>query len=161
MTTLALHPKSQLPALAGFIALTLAVGAISGVATAAGVSGWYQTLVKPAFNPPNWLFGPVWTALYVLMAVAAWRVWRIAGWTTQAMQLFLAQLALNFAWSFIFFGAHATGVALIEIVVLWIAIVATTVAFWRIDRPAGWMMVPYIAWVSFATILNASIWLLN
>lgn len=151
----------NLAALAGFVVLCLAVGGVAGFATMGGVTGWYQTLTKPSFNPPNWLFGPVWTVLYVLMAVAAWLVWRKVGLGAPAMIFFFLQLLLNFAWSFIFFRAHATGWALADITVLWITIVATMVAFVQIDTAAAWLLAPYLAWVSFASLLNASIWRLN
>ncbi|HEX2593825.1 MAG TPA: TspO/MBR family protein [Rhizomicrobium sp.] len=148
-------------ALVGFLTLTLAVGAIAGFATGSSIDGWYATLAKPSFNPPNWVFGPVWTTLYVLMAFAAWRAWRVVGWRGAALAMFLVQLALNFAWSFIFFTAHQLGLALIELAVMLVAIVATTTVFWRIDRAAGALMLPYIAWVSFAGVLNAALWQLN
>ena len=121
---------------------------------------WYAQLDKPPFNPPNWIFAPVWTALYAIMAVAAWRVWLRAG-ADLAIRLWLAQLVLNAAWSWLFFGRHNLGGALVEIVALLALIVATTVTFWRRDRTAGWMMLPYVGWVSFATVLNASLWYLN
>jgi tryptophan-rich sensory protein len=121
---------------------------------------WYAQLHKPPFNPPNWIFAPVWSVLYAVMAVAAWRVWRQRG-IDRAIGLWLAQLVLNAAWSWLFFGRHWLGGALIEIVALLALVVATTVAFWRRDRPAGWMMLPYAAWVGFATVLNASLWYLN
>ena len=148
-------------ALALFLLLTLGVAAAGGYATAPEISGWYATLAKPSFNPPNWIFGPVWTALYVLMAIAAWRVWRVASLSSRPMQLFFVQLAFNLAWSFIFFHAHATGAALIEVAALLSLIVWTSLSFARRDRIAGWLFAPYIAWVSFATLLNAAIWRLN
>jgi tryptophan-rich sensory protein len=141
--------------------LTLGVGAVSGIATAHSIDGWYATLAKPSFNPPNDIFGPVWTTLYVLMGVAAWRVWRHVSLNNKAMLLFFVQLALNFAWSFIFFEAHAIAFALAEIVVLLFLILVTMAGFWRIDRFAGLLFVPYAAWVAFATALNAAIWQLN
>ncbi len=146
-----------------FLALCFAVSGISSVVTADSLSGWYAALNKPSFNPPNWIFAPVWTALYAMMAIAAWRVWRIAGLENAAgaLTLYGIQLLLNFLWSMIFFGAHSIGFALVEIVVLLAAIVATMRAFWRHDRIAGWLFVPYAAWVSFATLLNAAIWRLN
>ncbi|HEX5305646.1 MAG TPA: TspO/MBR family protein [Dyella sp.] len=121
---------------------------------------WYAALAKPSFNPPNSVFAPVWSVLYLLMAIAAWRAWRKGG-HGPAMGLWLAQLVLNAAWSWLFFGRHLLGVALVDIVCLLALIIATTVAFFRRDRAAGWMMVPYIAWVSFATVLNAALWHLN
>lgn len=150
-------------ALVGFIVLCLAVAATGGAVTASSVGTWYAGLAKPAFNPPNWVFGPVWTTLYVLMAVAAWRVWRRRGepGARPALGAWALQLALNLGWSFLFFGAQAIGAALAEIALLLAAIVATATLFWRIDRPAGALFVPYIAWVSFATALNAALWRLN
>lgn len=149
--------------LAGFAALCLAVAAIGGAVTATSVGTWYAGLAKPSFNPPGWVFGPVWTALYLMMALAAWRVWRArdhAG-VRPALRLWALQLALNLCWSLIFFGAQMIGAALAEIVVLIAAILATTLLFWRIDRLAGALLVPYAAWVGFATILNAALWRLN
>ena len=144
------------------LALAFAVSAIGGWVTAGSVSTWYPTLAKPGFNPPDWIFGPVWSALYALMAVAAWRVWRTLGTVrNRALVLYGAQLALNLLWSILFFGAHRADWALIEIALLFAAIIATTIAFWRIDRPAAFCLVPYAAWVGFAAVLNAAIWWLN
>jgi tryptophan-rich sensory protein len=150
-------------ALAGFLAACLAVSVLGGLVTASSVGGWYQALDKPPFNPPDWLFAPVWTGLYLMMALAAWRIWRHVDhpWRVRALALFAGQLALNLAWSFLFFGLTAVGAALVEIVVLWIAIVLTAVTFGRIDRTAGWLLAPYVAWVLFAAVLNAAIWSLN
>ena len=147
--------------LVGFLALTLGVGIIAGLATEPNVINWYPTLVKPSFNPPNWVFAPVWTILYVLMAIAGWRVWRVTDFGSQALLFWVLQLALNLAWSFIFFGAHAIGAALIEIAVLWLAVLFTMIAFFRIDRTAGILFIPYLAWVAFAGLLNLSVWHLN
>lgn len=141
--------------------MTLAVAASAAVATEPDVAGWYSTLTKPAFNPPNWVFAPVWTTLYVLMAIAAWRVWKAAGMFTAAMALFLVQLALNCAWSFVFFHFHQIALALFNILALLFAILLTSVSFWRVDRTAGILFAPYVAWVSFATLLNAAIYKLN
>jgi translocator protein len=143
--------------LVGLLVLCLAVGGGAGFLTAQSVVTWFPTLVKPSFNPPAWLFAPVWTTLYVMMAVAAWLVWLRKG----SLVLFYVQLALNFAWSLLFFGLHSPALALVDIVALWIAILLTLLAFWKIDRRAGWLLVPYLAWVSFAGVLNASIWWLN
>ncbi len=153
--------KNNLLALTGFIVLCLAVGGISGYFTAAGVGTWFDSLIKPSINPPKWVFGPVWTLLYFLMAIAGYLVWLRVGMWNAAMGLFFIQLALNFAWSFIFFNAHQLGFALVEIVVLWLAIAATIWNFASIDMRAAWLLSPYIAWVSFATVLNASFWRLN
>ena len=147
--------------LTGSILLTLVVGAIGGISTADAVPTWFTTLNKPSFNPPSWLFGPVWTTLYIMMAVAAWRVWLVEGFKRNWLAPYVVQLLLNLAWSLIFFGARRPDFALIEIVLLWISIVVTLVVFRRIDRVAGWLLAPYLAWVSFATILNGAIWWLN
>jgi translocator protein len=144
-------------ALAAFLILCLAVGGGAGFLTAQSVVTWFPTLVKPSFNPPSWLFAPVWTTLYIMMAVAAWLVWLRKG----SLALFYVQLALNFTWSLLFFGLHSPAMALVDIVAMWVLILLTLLGFWKIDRRAGWLMVPYLAWVSFATVLNASIWWLN
>ena len=156
-------PPRQLLVLAGLIVLCLAVGALGAFATVSSVSTWYQTIAKPSFTPPDRVFGPVWTALYVIMAIAAWLVWRRAGLTgaRPALTLFILQLALNLAWSFLFFKARWIGGALVEIVLLWAAIAATIAAFRRHSPWAGILMMPYLAWVSFATALNFAIWRLN
>ncbi len=151
----------RIAALVAFVGLCLAVGALGGWVTATSVKDWYPTLVKPSFNPPNWLFAPVWTTLYVVMAVAAWRVWRVAGLKSLPLILFFAQLALNFAWSFLFFRFHLIGVALADIGLLLLLILATAIAFWQRDRLAGLLFLPYIAWVGFASALNLAIWQLN
>ena len=146
-----------------FIVVCLAVAGLGSLFTTPQTApgGWYETLQKPFFTPPNWLFGPVWTFLYISMAVAGWLVWRRTGFSGTPMALFAIQLALNLAWSMIFFGLQSPGLALLEILVLWTAILLTILAFSRISRPAGWLLVPYLAWVTFATALNAAIWLLN
>jgi translocator protein len=140
-----------------------AIGGLSAVAAGGDFVAYYERLRKPPFTPPPAAFGPVWTALYLLMGVAAWLVWRegLSQRTALALGLFAAQLALNFAWSLIFFGQHRIGAALIEIVVLWLTILATIVAFRSIRPLAGALLVPYLAWVSVATYLNAGIWRLN
>lgn len=147
--------------LVAFLALSLGVGILAGLVTEPNVTTWYPALVKPSFNPPAWVFAPVWTALYILMAVAGWRVWRITDFGAQPMLYWAVQLALNFVWSFIFFGAHQILAALIEIAILWLAVLSTTIAFFRIDKIAGWLFAPYLLWVSFAAVLNGAIWELN
>jgi translocator protein len=124
---------------------------------------WYATLKKPAWNPPGWLFGPVWSALYTMMAVAAWLVWKRGGFAAQCrpLALFLVQLALNAAWTPLFFGLHWPGLAFAEIVLLWMAIAATLAAFRSVSRAAVWLLAPYLAWVSFAAFLNFTLWRLN
>jgi tryptophan-rich sensory protein len=149
--------------LVGWIVLCFAVAGISSTWTANEVNGWYRTLVRPSYAPPNWLFGPVWTLLYLLMAIAAWQVWQSPPSTLRnvGIALFLMQLALNFAWPWVFFRLHALGAGLVEIIALWIAIAATMFVFRRISPAATWMLAPYLAWVSFATALNAGFWRLN
>lgn len=146
-----------------FLVACLAAGGLGAIATTPEIAGWYSTLVKPSWNPPAGVFGPVWTTLYLMMGVAAWSVWKPAGLKAAArpLTLFGAQLGLNVAWSWIFFGLHQPGWAFVEIVILWLAIVATTVAFFRRTPVAGWLLVPYLAWVSFAGVLNFTIWRLN
>ncbi|MBA2245451.1 MAG: tryptophan-rich sensory protein [Gemmatimonadetes bacterium] len=124
---------------------------------------WYAQLEKPSWNPPSWVFGPVWTVLYVLMGIAAWLVWKERGFggAPTALGLFLAQLVLNVAWTGIFFGLQRPDLAFLEILVLWALILATLVAFWRVRAAAGALLLPYLAWVSFATALNFAIWQLN
>ena len=149
--------------LCGFVAASFTAAAIGGTATSRAVRDWYPTLVKPAWNPPAWLFGPVWTVLYLAMAVAAWLVWRRAGWAGArlALTLFMVQLTLNAAWSIIFFGLRNPGAAVVEVMVLWAAILGTLVLFWQVSVPAGILFIPYLTWVSFAAVLNFSIWRLN
>jgi tryptophan-rich sensory protein len=144
-----------------FLALSAIVSGLGGLATSTSVGDWYQTLHKPAFTPPDRAFAPVWTVLYILMALAAWRVWRKVGWRHKAIRLYLAQLALNFAWSLLFFGGQTVGIALLDILLLTGAIVATTLAFWRIDHWAAALMIPYLLWVAYAVLLNAAIWWMN
>lgn len=146
------------------LAVPQAVGILSGLATARGVREWYPALAKPSFNPPSWVFAPVWTALYLAMGVAAWLVWR-RGLDTPGVRVallaFLVQLALNGLWSLLFFGLRSPGLAFAEIVVLWGAIGVTTLLFFRQVAAAGWLMAIYWAWVTFAAVLNLSIWRLN
>lgn len=141
-----------------FLALVLGGGFALGFLTAPGE--WYAGIAKPAFNPPAWLFGPVWTVLYILIAIAGWRVWQRdrSGWP---MTLWWAQLALNFLWTPVFFAAHQIGLALVVILLMLAAILAFIVTAWRLDRVAAWLFVPYAAWVAFASLLNGSIWMLN
>ena len=127
-------------------------------------SGWYTGLVKPALNPPAWVFGPVWTTLFALMGISAFLIWK-KGLDRRdvkiALGIFLGQLVLNTLWSIIFFGLHSPGGALVEIAFLWLAILATIVTFYKISKPAAWLLLPYILWVSFAMYLNYAIWILN
>lgn len=145
------------------IVLTVVLGAVGGLVTAAEIPAWYAGLNKPSFNPPNWLFGPVWTMLYLLMGISCFLIWKlpVTAQRNKALGLFIIQFVLNFCWSFIFFGMHELGWALIEMGVLWIAILLTIIHFAKLSKTAAWLLVPYIAWVSFAFILNAAIWKLN
>ncbi len=151
---------SNRPLLA-FILVTLVIGASAAVFTEPSIPTWYAGLLKPSFNPPNWLFGPVWTTLYVLMAVAAWRVWRVTGLKSPELALYGVQLVFNFAWSLIFFTLHQIGLALIDLGILWLTVLATLILFWRRDHWAGILFLPYLAWAGFAFLLNLAIWRLN
>jgi translocator protein len=155
--TRSLHPWLALVVL---IVLCFAVAGLGGLATTPNIPNWYAGLVKPSWTPPSWLFGPVWSVLYLSMAVAAWLVWR-KGNALVPLILFAIQLVFNTAWSWLFFGLHNPGAAFVDIVLLWAAIVGTTVAFWRRSLVAGLLFVPYLAWVSFAAVLNFAIWRLN
>jgi translocator protein len=145
------------------IACLVLVFGVAAIASRFTPGPWYAQLAKPAWNPPAWLFAPVWTFLYAAMAFAAWVVWRQAGWPAAAfpLGLFLVQLALNGAWSWIFFGLHRPGLALIEISALWVAVLATLIPFGQISTAAGALFIPYLAWVTFAAVLNAALWRLN
>jgi benzodiazapine receptor len=149
--------------LAVFLAMTLGRLQYGATITAISAGTWYQALHKVSFNPPDWVFRPVWITLYLAMSVAAWRVWRRSDASGRrfALALFTLQLFLNAVWSYLFFGYQMVGVALIELIVLEISIVATFVCFNRIDRWAGILFIPYVLWVAFAGILNAAIFALN
>jgi len=146
--------------LAGWLAVTFAA---AWIGSRYMPGDWYASLVKPSWNPPNYLFGPVWTVLYVLMAVAAWLVWRKADFSGAgpALTLFVVQLALNALWSYLFFGQHRPDIAFFDIVALWVAIVVVAALFWKVDDVAGGLMVPYVLWVTFASYLNFVLWRLN
>ena len=155
---------TRFAALAIAVGAPLLVGALGGVVTAGAVRDWYPTLQRPSFAPPAWVFGPVWTALYLAMGVASWLVWRAGAERPEvrgALWLYAAQLVLNLAWSFLFFGLRRPSLALVEIVVLLGFIVATALRFAAISGLAGGLMAPYAAWVAFATALNAAFWWLN
>jgi tryptophan-rich sensory protein len=145
------------------MAVCFGAAGIGSMLTTPSIGGWYATLAKPAWSPPNWVFGPVWSLLYLAMAIAAWLVWRRIGFprAASALNLFAIQLVLNVCWSAIFFGAHRPGMAFAEILLLWLAILATMVAFRSFSRAAAWLMAPYLLWVAFAAALNFSIWRLN
>ena len=146
-----------------FLVLCFAAAGIGSAVTTPQIDGWYATLAKPSWNPPNWIFGPVWTALYLAMAVAAWLVWRqdgIAG-AKLSLALFGLQLALNTLWSCLFFGLESPGLAFAEVLLLWATIAVTMVMFWFRSKVAGALFAPYLAWVTFAAFLNFTIWRLN
>jgi len=146
--------------LIGAILLCQAAGFIGSFFTRSSVSTWYPTLAKPSFNPPSWLFGPVWTLLFLLMGVALYLLWiNKAPWPV--MTLFALQLLLNILWSALFFGLRSPGAALIEIIILWLAILATAVLAHKTAPTAAYLLIPYLAWVAFAALLNFSIWRLN
>jgi len=146
------------------IGISEMAGIIGSVFTISAIPNWYAGLVKPALNPPAWVFGPAWTTLYALMGIAAFLVWR-NGWEKKAVKtalgVFGIQLFLNAVWSIIFFGLHNPGWALVDIILLWLAIVWTIAVFYKISKPAAYLLLPYILWVSFAAYLNYSIWMLN
>lgn len=146
------------------IGLPLGAGAIAGLFTSAEINGWFQTIQKPSWQPPNWVFGPVWTALYVLMGIAFYLVWTSpapVGRKRMAIILWLVQLVFNFFWSYIFFKQKEIDWALAEILILWFFILLTILYFSRISKLAAWLMVPYISWVSFASLLTFAIYELN
>lgn len=148
--------------LVAWILLLVALGA--GVGILFGADEWYDALLKPTFNPPAAVFGPVWTALYAVMAAALWLVWRSrddVAMRRTALRLFWVQFALNLLWSPLFFGLHSPGMAFVDICLLWTAVLATALAFGKVRPLAGYLMVPYVLWVSFALVLNGTIWLMN
>ncbi len=145
------------------ITLPLLVGGISGYATATSITTWYTTLNKPFFNPPNYLFGPVWTVLYILMGISFYRI--LQSQTneikTKAIIIFCFQLVLNFCWSFLFFRFQLLALSFIEIIIMWISIATMIYTFAKIDKTAAYLQIPYLLWVSFASVLNCAIWYLN
>ncbi len=159
-TTAPKSPARSALALIGWLLLSFSAAALGGLFMP---GEWYAGLKKPSWNPPNWIFGPVWTALYAMMAVAAWLVWKRGGFASQgaALSLFLLQLLLNALWSPLCFGAKNLGFGLADIVFLWLALTATVIAFYRAYRLAGALLVPYLAWVTFAGALNFTLWRLN
>jgi tryptophan-rich sensory protein len=156
-------PKYPWLGLIVLLVICFAAAGIGGAVTTPKIATWYAALAKPNWNPPNWIFGPVWSVLYLCMAIAAWLVWRQGGLAGAAtpLALFAVQLVLNLAWSWLFFGFQNPGLAFVDIVLLWAAIAATMVAFWSRSAIAGILFVPYLAWVSFAAILNFVVWRLN
>ena len=154
--------SKEILGLAGWLTLTFAAAAIGGIASStSGV--FYRQLVRPGWAPPGWLFAPVWTVLYALMGVAAWLVWRVRGLRAArvALSLFVVQLVLNSLWTWLFFAWKQGALAFAEILVLWALIVGTMVAFWRARPLAGCLLIPYLAWVTFASVLTYAVWKLN
>lgn len=146
------------------LALTLGVGFLGSIFTTPEIDGWYQTIRKPSWVPPNNLFGPVWTALYALMGISLFLVWKrqmVPGYRRSAFIAFFVQLFLNFCWSILFFRMHQISWAFIDIILLWVAILVCIFSFARTSKLAAWLLVPYISWVSFAALLNYSILQLN
>ena len=156
------RPNSAI-ALIGWFALCFAVAVISSIVSAHNIPTWYAGLIKPPLTPPNQLYGPLWIVLYALMAIAVWIVWKTRPSTCRrrGLRLFCVQLALNLLWTWIFFSRHQIGTALASIVVLWVAILLTILTFKKMSTTAAWLLVPYLAWVTFASYLNLAIWRLN
>ena len=155
-------PRPFSPVLGYFAWLALCFAA-SATAVFVSPGGWYATLLKPTWNPPSWVFGPAWTLLYFMMATAAWLIWREGGWKVQgpALRLFVVQWLLNALWTPLFFGLHQTGLALAEILLLWVMIGLTVKTFWKIKPAAGMLLLPYLGWVTFAAFLNFTLWRMN
>lgn len=155
--------KMELIGLVSWLAVCHSVGAVGAILTMSGLSNWYPSIQKPSFNPPNWVFAPVWMFLYTMMGLSAWLVWR----ERRAAQLqtplgwFTIQLALNLAWSSLFFALEHPGLAFVDSVMMSLAILATIISFWKVSHTASIMLIPYLAWVIFATVLNYTIWQLN
>ncbi|NIQ37627.1 MAG: tryptophan-rich sensory protein [Proteobacteria bacterium] len=149
--------------LAVWIALCFGAAFLGSLFTTPSIPTWYAGLIKPSWTPPDWVFGPVWSALYVMMAVAAWLVWQRGGLAAARLplMLFVIQLALNTTWSILFFGLRLPGLAFADIVILWFAILLTSIAFRQLSRAAGYLLLPYLFWVSFAAALNFAIWRMN
>jgi len=154
---------NQIIKLVASILLPLAVGGITAIFTTEAIPGWYASLNQPSFSPPNWVFGPVWTSLYTILGISLFLIWKLetGKQRTQAILIFMVQLLLNFGWSFFFFYFKMIGVALIEIVALWITIVVMLVRFYKLKPMAAYINIPYLLWVTFATVLNAAYFFLN
>lgn len=146
------------------IVLAQATGIIGSLFTYSEIPTWYMTLNKPSFNPPSWVFGPVWTTLFLLMGIAAFLVWK-SGWSRidvkKALGVYALQLVFNMTWSIVFFALHSPGWAFLNLIILWILIAWTMISFYKISKTATYLLIPYIAWVSFAGILNYTLWMLN
>ena len=158
------HLPIKWGALIGWIVLCEAAGIIGSLFTVSSIPTWYASLVKPSFSPPNWLFGPVWTILYTLMGIAAYRIWRLGmskKTVRSALFLFLFHLVLNAIWSIIFFGGQNIPLGFVDIAALWVTIIVLIFRFCTLDQISAYLLLPYLAWVSFATVLNYNLWLLN
>jgi benzodiazapine receptor len=149
-----------LPCLVGII-LCLSIAGVSGWVTASSIDSWYQHLQQPGFTPPNWLFGPVWTVLYIMIGIAGGVLWQQRHLNRYALIMFIIQLILNFSWSFIFFGAKQIGWAAIDIILLWLSILAILRLTYSSSKMSFWLLAPYFLWVSFAAVLNLNLWVLN
>lgn len=158
-----LRAKSPVLGLLGFVALNLVISICGGLFTASSIDTWYPALIKPDFSPPNAIFGPVWSLLYIMMALAAWRVWKKVGWQRggQSLALYLFQLLINLAWSALFFGLQRPDLALIDCLLLLVLVIFTALSFWQHDNWAAALLIPYAAWVAFACLLNSAIVVLN
>ncbi|MBW2964801.1 tryptophan-rich sensory protein [Candidatus Woesearchaeota archaeon] len=143
------------------IAICQLAGILGSLFTISSVGSWYMTLNKPVFNPPSWVFGPVWITLYTMMGISLYLVWRSGNRSWLVLGVFGLQLVLNALWSILFFGMHAPGIAFVEIVILWLSIIATIVLFFSVSRAASYLLIPYALWVTFAAVLNFAIWRLN
>ena len=158
-------PMQKIFRIATVVVTCLAIGYFSGIITRESITTWYPTLIKPSFNPPNWIFAPVWSLLYAMMGVSAGMIWNRMDFekdlVKRALVFFAIQLGLNALWSYLFFGLHNPLLALVEIILLWLVLLETYLQFKKIDKVASMLLLPYLAWVSFAAVLNASIWWLN
>ena len=144
------------------VIICTSLGFLSGISTADSITNWFQFVKKPSWNPPSWLFAPVWTLLYILMGISVALIWKSnSNSKKSAISLFVIQFILNLCWSIIFFNQHQTGWAFIEIIIMLIFIIMTTISFYKINKTAAYLLLPYICWVSFATVLNGTIWFLN
>jgi benzodiazapine receptor len=163
MTTNAPAQKMSMTAVLMLLLFILLSAAVASTGAMFQPDAWYLELAKPSWTPPDWVFGPVWALLYLLMAIAAWLVWYPAGWSRSRVPLMLygVQLAFNAAWSWLFFGLHRIDLGFLDIMALWFALLATTLAFYRVRKLAGLLLLPYLAWVAYAGALNLAIWRLN
>lgn len=154
--------KSRWLKIALCVSLCVTLGILSGFSTVESINNWYQHINKPSWNPPNWIFGPVWTTLYILMGISVALIWHTGHqFKNRAIGLFIIQFGFNLAWSFIFFNLHAIGWAFVEILLMLFFISLTLYSFYKINRLAAWLLIPYLLWVSFASVLNGTIWFLN